>query len=97
MIAEFLARTPAWAWGILLALLGLGWWQSRPRLVRRGTLFILPGLMLGLSPLGLVGAFGARGFWPPWVWTSCSRLRAEPPTRRLSRPLRFLAAGPPWA
>jgi hypothetical protein len=60
MIAEFLSRTPVWVWGILLGLLALGWWQSRPRLVGRGRLFLVPGLMLGLSLLALAGAFGMR-------------------------------------
>jgi hypothetical protein len=50
MILQILQHTPVWVWALLLALLALGFAQTRPRRVPRGRLLLLP---LSLLALGL--------------------------------------------
>jgi hypothetical protein len=54
MILQILIHTPLWVWGVLSALLVLGWVQSRPRSVSRGQLLALPLALLAL------------GLWSMW-------------------------------
>jgi hypothetical protein len=59
MIVQILQRTPAWVWMLLVALLYLGYLQSRTRAVPKARLFALPAAMLGLSLYSLFATFGA--------------------------------------
>jgi hypothetical protein len=54
MILQILAGTPLWVWGLLCALIALGFVQSRPREVSRLQLLALPLALLGL------------GLWSMW-------------------------------
>jgi hypothetical protein len=59
MIAQILQHTPAWVWLLLVALLFLGYLQSRTRLMSKARLFALPAAMLVLSLYSLFATFGA--------------------------------------
>lgn len=59
MIIQILQHTPAWVWMLLVALLYLGYLQSRTRTVPRARLFALPVAMLALSLYSLFATFGA--------------------------------------
>jgi len=54
MLIAIVTRTPVWVWGLLAALLMLGLWQRRARLVTSRSLLVLPLalLALGLSSSG---------------------------------------------
>lgn len=56
-----LTHTPVWVWGVLAGLVGLGWMQSRDRVLPRARLVAMP-LVLGV--LSLVGAISTFGFKP---------------------------------
>ncbi|WP_310449903.1 DUF6622 family protein [Sulfuritalea sp.] len=58
MISRILANTPAWVWGLLLALLLLGVSQARARRPTPPRLLILPLLMCLLSLAGTWSSFG---------------------------------------
>ena len=49
MLLNILRFTPPWVWGLLAALLLLGWQQSRPRSVARAQLMVLPLALLALG------------------------------------------------
>ena len=49
MLLNIVRYTPPWVWGLLAALLLLGWQQSRPRSVSRAQLMALPLAMLALG------------------------------------------------
>jgi len=59
MLAQIILRTPHWVWGLLAALLLLGFKQARPNRMglRRAT--VVPLVMVGLSVFGTVSVFGA--------------------------------------
>jgi hypothetical protein len=59
MIVQILQHTPAWVWMLLLALLYLGYLQSRTRVMSKARLFALPAAMLALSLYSLFATFGA--------------------------------------
>lgn len=59
MIAQLIQHTPAWVWVLFLALVYLGYLQSRTRAVPKARLFALPAAMLGLSLYSLFATFGA--------------------------------------
>lgn len=59
MIAQLVQHTPTWVWVLFLALLCLGYLQSRTRAVPKARLFALPAAMLGLSLYSLFATFGA--------------------------------------
>lgn len=54
-----LLRTPAWVWGLLAALIGLGLSQTRQRSAGLARVAILPVAMGALSLSGTLSAFGA--------------------------------------
>ena len=58
MIIEIVRRTPAWVFVLFIALLVLGWSQSRTRSVTRIRLSLLPFAMLVLSFCGVLSSFG---------------------------------------
>ena len=60
MIARIVANTPVWVWPLFLALLWLGFQQTRQRQVPLPRLLILPLVMTGLSILGIASNFGFR-------------------------------------
>lgn len=53
-----LAQTPPWVWGILVLLAGLGYLQTKRRLVSGRTIAVLPLAMTGLSAYSVWAAFG---------------------------------------
>lgn len=53
-----LEKTPLWVYGIFVALLILGWTQSRDRKVSHVRAFSLPSFMLLFSIYGVASAFG---------------------------------------
>ena len=59
MIAQILINTPLWVWGLLAALLALGWSQTRSRSVRLARITLLPLGLGALSLYGTISAFGA--------------------------------------
>lgn len=99
---EIVRRTPSWVWGLLAALLALGWSATRPRDVAVGRLVAMPLAMVGLALWGVASAFGASGALPSLLtlWVACAGavlalgLRMPPPagstfdagTRRLHLP-----------
>jgi hypothetical protein len=62
MILQILIHTPLWVWGLLGALLVLGWLQSRPRSVSPVRLLALP---LALLALGLWSMWPGFAKQPP--------------------------------
>ena len=64
MIAQILINTPLWVWGLLAALLALGFSQARSRTAGLGRIILLP---LGLSAFSLYGTVSAFGASPPVI------------------------------
>lgn len=62
MLIEILKRTPSWVFVLFVALLALGYLQSRDRSVSRSRIALLPLAMTGLSFYGVVSAFGIVPF-----------------------------------
>jgi hypothetical protein len=66
-MADILRYTPTWVWGLLAALLALGYWQSRPRNVARAGLLALPLVLLSLGLWSTWSSFAAlplaAGLW----------------------------------
>lgn len=58
-ILQVIQRTPLWVWPLFVALVWLGFLQSRTRALHRVRLFVLPATMLGLSLFGVGSTFGA--------------------------------------
>lgn len=58
MLAQIIAHTPAWVWWLLLALLWLGYSQTRARQVGLPRLLLLPLAMTGLSLSGTLSSLG---------------------------------------
>ena len=61
LIGQILMNTPLWVWGLLAALLVLGWSQTRSRTVGLARIALLP---LGLAAFSLYGTFSAFGASP---------------------------------
>ncbi len=59
MMVQIMQHTPGWVWVLFLALICLGYLQSRTRTVAKARLFALPAAMLGLSLYSLFATFGA--------------------------------------
>ena len=57
-LLQALGHTPPWVFAVFVLLLGLGYQQSRARIVGRRRLLALPLIMAGLSLLGVVSSFG---------------------------------------
>ncbi|MBL8288115.1 MAG: tat pathway signal sequence [Rubrivivax sp.] len=58
MIAQILARTPAWVFALFLGLLAFGLMQTRTRTVPRVPALLLPAGMIALSLAGIQTSFG---------------------------------------
>jgi hypothetical protein len=58
MLIVILERTPVWVYLLFVLLLGLGWMQSRDRIVPYVRALILPLMMVLFSIYGVVSAFG---------------------------------------
>lgn len=63
-LAPILRSTPAWAWGLLAALVMLGWMQSRDRTASLAAVTSVPVGMVVFGLWGTVGAFGASTLLP---------------------------------
>lgn len=73
-VVHIVARTPLWVGGLLLALLALGYSQSKTRLVHPLRTLLMPLAMLALSLSSMLSAFGATR-WLPLVlltWLVCA-------------------------
>ncbi len=57
MIYQIITHTPVWVWGLLAALLVLGYLQTKPRTISLARSAILPTVMMLLSILGTVTTF----------------------------------------
>lgn len=66
-VAQLLANTPLWVWGLLVALLALGYSQARDRSASLVRITVMPVAMTAFSLWGTVSAFGASaavlGIW----------------------------------
>jgi hypothetical protein len=66
-MADILRYTPTWVWGLLAALLALGFWQTRTRSLTRARLLTLPLTLLGLGLWSTSSSFAAlplaAGVW----------------------------------
>lgn len=60
MLLQIVEHTPLWVWGLLAALLALGFSQVRDRDVGLARVTVLPLVMLALSFAGVTSAFGGR-------------------------------------
>ncbi len=59
MFFQIISRTPVWVWAILVVLLWVGFKQTLPRSVSLRRITVLPLVMVGLSLVGTLTAFGA--------------------------------------
>lgn len=57
LLLQIVQHTPTWVWGLLAALLALGWTQTRDRAMTPMRLTVLPLIMLALSFSGVVSTF----------------------------------------
>ena len=55
---EIIKHTPIWVFILLIALIYLGYSQSKSRYVSQNTIFILPFIMILLSLFGVISTFG---------------------------------------
>lgn len=66
-IAQIFANTPVWVWGLLVALIALGYSQTRDRSASLVRITIMPVAMTAFSLWGTVSAFGPSvavlGIW----------------------------------
>lgn len=60
MLMGIIKGTPVWVWGLLAALVALGYSQSRPRRVGMRHVAVVPFVMLALSLAGVASTFGAK-------------------------------------
>jgi len=60
MFIGIVQHTPAWVWGLLLALVALGLVQTFPRRVALRSTTLLPLALLAFSLVGVVSRFGAQ-------------------------------------
>jgi hypothetical protein len=58
MIIEIIRHTPLWVFVLFIALLIMGYMQSKDRTINRSKVVILPVAMIGLSLYGVISAFG---------------------------------------
>ena len=73
MIAQILINTPLWVWGLLAALLALGFSQARSRTAGVARITLLP---LGLGAFSLYGTVSAFGATPTVIgsWLAATTL-----------------------
>lgn len=66
-IVQIFRHTPLWVWGLLVALVVLGYLQTKTRLVSKQRVVIVPAAMLALSLNGIASTFGLNllliGLW----------------------------------
>lgn len=86
MFSRILSNTPIWVWGLLLALLALGFSQTRARLVGLPRILILPLVMTGMAVSGVVSSFGVAS-WVLLIWSAAASLAAGWVLRRPMPPL----------
>lgn len=60
MMMTIVEHTPVWVWGLLAALLALGYTQSRARRVRQAQILALPAALLAMGLWSLLPAFAAQ-------------------------------------
>lgn len=103
MLLDILRYTPVWVWGLLAALLALGFVQSREREVRRGQLLALPLALLALGGWSMWPALeGAPPAVAGWLaalalgYTLGVRLRAPAAARWLPERERLQLPGSWW-
>jgi hypothetical protein len=60
MILTIVQHTPLWVWGLLAGLIALGLVQTRDSAMTLSRILVIPAVMLALSLMGVVGAFGGR-------------------------------------
>jgi hypothetical protein len=60
MILAIVQHTPLWVWGLLAGLIALGLVQTRDRDMTLSRILVVPAVMLALSLMGVIGAFGGR-------------------------------------
>ena len=58
MVNNILQHTPVWVWILLGALIALGLWQTRDREMSLMRITVLPLVMVTLSLIGVLSAFG---------------------------------------
>lgn len=99
MITAILSHTPIWVWGLLAALLALGFAQTKTREVSLTRITVLPLILLVLSASGTFNAFGhqplALGGWAVGLaasltlargWVAVRAASWSPDTQRLHVP-----------
>jgi hypothetical protein len=59
MFTQIIIHTPLWVWALLVALVALGYSQSRSRTINLRRVVIMPIAMILLSLYGTMSAFGA--------------------------------------
>jgi hypothetical protein len=59
LLIEIIKHTPTWVFVLFFVLLALGYFQSKDRVMKRGSVSILPLAMVALSFYGVLSAFGA--------------------------------------
>lgn len=67
MFIEILRHTPPWVWGLLAALLVLGYVQTRPRRIGLGRAALLPASMLAWSLWGVAASFASAAALAIWA------------------------------
>jgi hypothetical protein len=81
MFIAMLQHTPAWVWGLFVALAALGLAQARPREMSLPRVTILPLAMLALSLSGVFQSFGhfpvALGGWAAGVGAALAFARGR--------------------
>ena len=67
-MSELISHTPTWVFAIFLALLALGFSQTKERVVKVKTVFILPFAMILFSFFGVYSIFGIT-FFTAGIWS----------------------------
>jgi hypothetical protein len=75
LLTHIIIRTPIWVWVLLVALLALGYSQTRNRCIGFQRAFIMPIVMVALALFSTVSAFGAAR-WVLGLWLAVSALVA---------------------
>jgi len=68
-LVQIFRHTPLWVWGLLAALVLLGYLQSKTRSISKQRVVIVPAAMLALSLNGIASTFGLN-LLLIGVWTS---------------------------
>lgn len=85
MLIQIFSKTPIWVWVLLIALLALGYSQTRDRVIGLQRIMLMPVVMVTLSVLGTVSAFGTSptvlGVWLITTAAMASLVLLRPATR----------------